>query len=118
MRTLETCRLNALGPEIQFHWLASDLSSLWSLIHDLQLSTRRDRWDLSCSSIPARAAVTALRAGWAARQKAADLSEDSSGLMDRLAPQDSGMDIQGCAVVRWRSCRACSSALRQQQQSW
>jgi hypothetical protein len=86
---------NAPGPDIHLHWLASDLSSLWSSLYDLQLCTCRDRWDLSRSSIPAQAAVTALRAGWAARQKAADLSEDSSGLMDRLAPQDNGMDIQG-----------------------
>lgn len=90
----------ASGPEVHSHRLGSDLANLCGSLHDLPLCTCRDRWDLSRSSIPAQAAVTALRAGWAARQKAADLSEDSSGLMDRLAPQDNGMDIQGCAAGR------------------
>ena len=45
--------------------------------------------------MPARAALTAARAAWAARQKAADLSEDGGGLLDRLDRRDDGMDIQG-----------------------
>lgn len=57
---------------------------------------RRDDWDLSGTSPPAKAALLALRAGWAARQKAKDLSEDGGSLLDRLSPQDDGMgDIQG-----------------------
>lgn len=61
-----------------------------------RVEQHRDKWDLSGTSPPARAALLALRAGWAARQKAKDLSEDSSSLLDRLSPQDDGMgDIQG-----------------------
>jgi hypothetical protein len=67
----------------------------------VQLCACRDDWDLSRTSPPAKAALIALRAGWVARQKAADLSEDSSGLLDRLAPQNDGMDIQGWVDASW-----------------
>lgn len=56
---------------------------------------RRDEWDLGATGVPARVALTAARAAWAARQKAADLSEDGGGLLDRLDRRDDGMDIQG-----------------------
>lgn len=58
---------------------------------------RRDAWDLGATSPPAWAALIALRAGWAARQKAADVSEDGGSFLDRITPQDDGMDIQGWA---------------------
>mmetsp|Transcript_7458 Transcript_7458/g.22047 ORF Transcript_7458/g.22047 Transcript_7458/m.22047 type:complete len:298 (-) Transcript_7458:423-1316(-) len=59
-----------------------------------RVESHTDEWDLSQCSPPAAAAFTALRAGWAFRQKTIDLQEDSGKFFDsfqsKQAPQITG----------------------------